>query len=335
VTNLPADLREASTGWVGARLEARAGRLTKVPYCAFDPTRRASSTDPRTWCSYRTARAALLRGDFQHVGFVIRDPYVGVDLDHCRNAESGAIEPWALSIVQRLNSYSEASVSGTGVHVICRGTLPPGARRKGAIEMYSEARYFLMTGRCLFGAAIEERSAELAALHDEVFGISPTLTSTEGSTCAGNGARPAFFDPRDSDLNTVFTAAELPRTVESLTDEQLIERACAAKNGERFSQLWRGDLGGVGSHSEADLALCCHLAFWCQRDPARIDQLFRRSGLYRSKWNRADYRSRTIDRAIACTRDVYEPAAEIPSLPLEPHAPATAIDLDTPNLEAL
>ena len=54
------------------------------------------------------------------LGFVLGDGFVGVDKDHCRNAETGAIEPWALAIVEQLDSYTEISVSGTGVHVICR-----------------------------------------------------------------------------------------------------------------------------------------------------------------------------------------------------------------------
>ena len=37
------------------------------------------------------------------------------------------------------------------------------------------------------------------------------------------------------------------------------------------------------SQSEADLALCSHLAFWTGRTRARIDRLFRSSGLYREE----------------------------------------------------
>jgi primase-polymerase (primpol)-like protein len=72
----------------------------------------------------------------------------------------------------------------------------------------------------------------------------------------------------------------------------------------RFKNLWNGNLAGYASQSEADLALCNFLAFWTRGDAARIDRLFRRSGLYRAKWeerHRADgrtYGEMTIARAI-------------------------------------
>jgi putative DNA primase/helicase len=59
------------------------------------------------------------------------------------------------------------------------------------------------------------------------------------------------------------------------------------------------------SQSEADEALCCELAFWTGRDTARIDFLFRQSGLYRQKWERSDYRGDTLARAMARTAETY------------------------------
>ena len=49
---------------------------------------------------------------------------------------------------------------------------------------------------------------------------------------------------------------------------------------------WNGDWeGSYPSHSEADLALCCKLAFWTGKDERRMDSLFRVSGLMRPKWD--------------------------------------------------
>ena len=75
-----------------------------------------------------------------------------------------------------------------------------------------------------------------------------------------------------------------------LSDEEIIERARSAANGAKFMRLWAGDTSEYGGDdSAADLALLGILAFWTQ-DPAQLDRLFRRSGLYREKWERADYR---------------------------------------------
>jgi putative DNA primase/helicase len=122
--------------FVGARVESRDGLPTKVPYCAFKPMQKASSTDPATWCDFETAREAIEHGKLPLLGFVLGHGFVGVDLDKCRQRDTGVIEAWASAIVERLNSYTEVSMSGTGIHVICRGELPNGGRRKAHIEMY-------------------------------------------------------------------------------------------------------------------------------------------------------------------------------------------------------
>jgi primase-polymerase (primpol)-like protein len=72
-----------------------------------------------------------------------------------------------------------------------------------------------------------------------------------------------------------------------LCDDDLIDRAKRARNGDRFTRLWEGNLSDYGDdHSRADAALCCMLAFWSDGDGDRIDRLFRRSGLMRDKWDR-------------------------------------------------
>lgn len=84
------------------------------------------------------------------------------------------------------------------------------------------------------------------------------------------------------------------------SDEELIERAKAAKNGQRVSRLWYGDLSDFGGdHSRADLALCRMLSFWCKGDLDHVDRLFRQSGLMRDKWDRRCGPTRYWERTIA------------------------------------
>ena len=91
---------------------------------------------------------------FDGVGFVFDHygPYVGIDLDHCLN-EAGELLPWAAEIVAEFPTYCEYSVSGEGLHLICKGTLPEAllhgkgtGRRKGPIEVYSHGRFFCTSG---------------------------------------------------------------------------------------------------------------------------------------------------------------------------------------------
>ena len=100
-----------------------------------------------------------------------------------------------------------------------------------------------------------------------------------------------------------------------LEDEDLLEKATSASNGEKFERLWNGNTAGYDSQSEADMALCCLLAFWTGGDRTQMDQLFRQSGLLREKCDEVHYADgstygeKTIERAIATTSEFYDPDA--------------------------
>jgi hypothetical protein len=133
--------------WLCWRAEKRESQQTRVPYSPRTG-HRASSTDPHTWASYEEAVSAHKEHGYHGIGFVFTsgDDLCGVDLDRCRDSESGEIESWAQEIIEELDSYAEVSPSGRGVHVLLRGDLPPGRRRKGRIEMYDRAGSLLSLG---------------------------------------------------------------------------------------------------------------------------------------------------------------------------------------------
>jgi hypothetical protein len=267
---VPSEVSNSSRAVVW-NLEERDGKPTKVPYVSRRPTERASVNDPTTWGSFAEARAAVEDGKADGVGIVLGDGLVGIDIDDCRDPDTGAIDPVARAIIDVVGSYTEITPSGCGVHILVRGLLPPIGRRKGNIEMYDAGRYFTITGNHLDGTptTIEERTPDLAALHAQIFSAT--------------------------------TEAPLLRTPE-LDDDELLQRAREARNGAKFAALWTGDTSGYASPSEADLALCSLLAFWTS-DPTRVDCLFRQSRLMRPKWDerRGDgtYGERTTRRALA------------------------------------
>ena len=300
---IPECLR-AVAQWVVWRLEIRVDALgkpkpTKVPYDSASG-RKASVTDATQWAAFDLAHKAWSEGGFDGVGFVftVDDPFAGIDLDKCRDVESGEIEPWAHAIIGRLDSYTELSPSGTGVHVIVRGRLPVGRRRKDRVEMYDRGRFFCVTGQHLEGtrAEIEARDEELAALHTETF-------------AAGEADQPASSNG----------ATEEPTRTATLDDATLLARARAATNGEAFAQLYdRGDwAANYSSQSEADMALCSSLAFWTNRDAAAVDRLFRASKLFRPKWTELHgeqtYGAITVAKAVSGVKDGYQPTIRLES----------------------
>jgi putative DNA primase/helicase len=224
------------------------------------------------------------------VGFVFTedDPFAGIDLDKCRDSETGVVAPWAQKIVDALDSYTEVSPSGTGLHIFVKATLPGRNNRKGPVEVYESRRYFTLTGNHLEGTPTEihERQDVLERLYLHIF-------KEEKSAGEANGHR-----PRTGSLD--------------VGDEDLLALAMRAKNGEKFSRLWRGDTSDyAGDESRADLALSSLLAFWTEGDTVRMDFLFRQSGLYRDKWNRQDYRERTFNKVLGGRTEFYQPGEKV------------------------
>lgn len=151
--NIPAELR-ALDQWIVWRSESRGnGNPTKMPYNAFNPATRASPVDPATWADFETALAACKKNPHLGLGFVFtaNDPYVGIDIDALEKVAvdiQGNRQQLATHLL-RGASYTEASPSGKGHHIICRGTLATSAHvvRSMQIEMYAHSRFFTMTGK--------------------------------------------------------------------------------------------------------------------------------------------------------------------------------------------
>ena len=169
--------------WCTWRNEPRDDGLTaKVPYATSG--HRAKPNEPTLWNGFDEVRTVIETGmsRYDGIGFVFgaNDGIVGVDLDDCRNPSTGVLSCWAQYIVEWLNSYTEVSPSGTGVKVFLRGQLPGQGRKfnltkpeKGvktpAIEIYSDDRYFTMTGHHLTGTPddLMDRPSEVTALYDD------------------------------------------------------------------------------------------------------------------------------------------------------------------------
>lgn len=320
---LPEKLRERDQ-WVCWRYAWRNGEWTKLP---IDPNTgdTAKSTDSETWAPFTDAWAFHEEGDgdTDGVGFVVHDGdvIVGLDLDDCRNPETGEVDEWARGVVEGAPTYAEVSPSGTGLRLFGVGFKPDGKTRadvdgaEGHIEIYDTGRYLTVTGHQLDAAPGEVRQVneQVSQIHAEY--VEREKPTTDGGVQAGSGGS----NPTPGGGKT--GSHELP-------DGELLEKAKNAENGDKFTRLWGGDTSGYPSHSEADLALCGHLAFWTGGDRDRIDRLFRQSGLCREKWeNRDDYRDRTINKALEGRSEFYEPAPDKPSSPATPEGAGSATGL--------
>ncbi len=158
---IPPELRNGqSVLW---KTISRNGHPTKVPY---QPNgMEAKNNDPKTWSPFADVWKRYEQGGFDGVGFVFShyDPFVGIDLDGCRDPQTGEIAAWAQEVIQRLDTYAEVSPSGSGIKCFIKGKSPfdtgkkkdldyPAMGGKNAgIEIYSHTRYFALTGWRLDG----------------------------------------------------------------------------------------------------------------------------------------------------------------------------------------
>ena len=271
--------------WVLWNFETRPGdpKPTKVPYCAFAPAKHASSTDPETWGTFAQAVKCLEVDAAHGIGWVLQPPYIGIDWDHCRDLETGEFDPHIIDEIRAIGSYSEVSPSGTGSHTIARGEHPgdgKGAKRNDR-EMYSTGRYFTVTGRHIAGTPSEIREGDAAAVR-------------------------VVFAKIQEGKETPAPRQPIPSGPVDLTDREIVDKCQNAANAAKFNALWRGDAAGYQSGSEADLALCSIFTFYT-RDPAQLERLVRQSGLYREKWDRTDYVTRTISMALQACRETWSP----------------------------
>jgi putative DNA primase/helicase len=250
----------------------------------------ASRAVADNWRSFDEVVAqALAQGG--GIGWVIQPGYVVLDVDRAFD-EGGEIRK-QFQALTRVATYIERSVSGTGLHIFLRSEVrPEGQKVKGtysdgsALEILAPGWFVRTTGDKL------ESSHDLIKTGDEI--VSKALEHVRDR----KGEKPS----EDGHAGE-------PGPGNSLTDEEVLDRAASAPNGETFSRLMDGDTSAhAGDDSGADLALCNFLRFWSGGDRGQMDRLFRRSGLMRAKWDErrgaSTYGQKTIALSLK-TREFY------------------------------
>jgi hypothetical protein len=290
---IPAELR-ALPQWVLAGAD-------KVPL-GFVPNewptlRHVSATRPSEWMTFEQAVAlALVHNELVtthitkegvtvsmtglHLGFVLceSDPFTCIDLD-TKDAEThpGKPELWSttadfdryVSIIKTMNSYTEKSRSGKGIHVWVRANIGRGFKR-GGVEVYSQERYMIMTGDVWVDEPIGERNEMLVNMVAQMRPVAKQMELVE-------------LEPQVDDWYVFAIAAQ-------------------ASNADKFWALWRGQWHdhGFPSQSEADLALMSMFAFYTDSNE-QCRRLFRESAL--GKRDKATKNNYHVNRTIGICRE--------------------------------
>jgi hypothetical protein len=313
---LPEALRD-TPHWMGTRFERRKdGKTDKAPYRVVSglPVIKADKTNPENRTTFEEAWGAYERGEVDAIGLVFTedDPFFAVDLDGVIDLDTGEIHPAAAEVIHMLNSYTELSCSGAGVHVIGHGAKPEyaGCRSNKLgfdLEIYESARFVVMTGERMTDAlGPRDCQDELLSLCRKLWPKSQKLYSRRPTHPAPVG----------------------------LEDQELLGRARRSSTGAKFHRLYDlGDTAGYASASEADFSLLNALIFWTAGDRDRIMRLFESSALYRGKDKHRDYVHRSVDNALGSyVGSFYKPRRVKQARQEEPAAQADPL---TPYLELL
>lgn len=285
---IPQELKELNNWvcWKAVPDEKSHSGISKIPVNPYTGGM-AQSNNPSTWSDFETAVRVSV--DFAGIGFMFSNGYFGVDLDDIKNDiedfKNGNHDNIIGEFIETLQSYTELSYSGNGIHIICKGKLPEGRRRNNKVEMYDTGRFFVMTGNyCSEYVDINECTKLIKPLHAKYLGVKEVN-------------------------NEMLHKRSISTSLDTVSD--IVEKARASKNGDRFDALYSGSFSDYPSQSEADMAFCNMLAFWCGCDIGLMDQVYRSSGLMRDKWDRrqsgSTYGMLTLQKAVDNCREIYQP----------------------------
>ncbi len=274
--------------FVNWKAEIRDGKTTKPPHKPSGGY--AKSNDPSTWSTYNACKNAS--DNFDGIGFVLTsdDPYIALDFDKCHCPAFKLIDPIVERHIKKINGYTELSPSSRGIRVLVKASLPVPGKKNGLIEIYSSGRYVTITGHALSGypRVIENRQEEIDQFYKEVFSDKTAEKCEQG---------------------------KLPTQSFALDDR--LKKALESKRGSDIQRLLDGDFSNYPSQSEADMALCNHLAFWFNGEKEIIDKVFRESKLFRKKWddkhyaNGVTYGQHTINNAVAGCKNFFSEQSQI------------------------
>lgn len=227
-------------------LNKETGRKDKSPRNPHTGER-LSVTDPTGWVTYDEA----LNSKYPAMGMLLtaEDPYVVIDLDKSANKEDNE---FARKVLNSFDSYAEFSASGQGVHIILRGKTEAG-RRKGNVEVYSQERYIICTGKKIKDTSINEGGQTLAKL------------------------RAALIPSDNPD-----TLPVLQNQDSKESDSQVLLRMFSAKNGETVKALYNTEPKAGDDWSKLDSQLAQHISFFTKNHEQAI-RLFQGSKLWRGK----------------------------------------------------
>lgn len=223
--------------------------------------------------------AVDLSRKYDGVGIVLNNSLCCVDLDNCFN-DNNELNSFAIDIINRLNSYTEISPSGKGIHILFYSEYEL-FNKADRIEAYSNNRYITITGNIYNNMSkIEHRNKEIDDINKEFF-----------------KPKPIYNDIKQPPQSTV-------RGISFEDDIKLWDKIKHSKIGYSIQQKMNTPTEtGLDDDSAKDVEILRLLAYWTY-DANQIERLIRNYSIrQRNKWNEprgkyANWLQYEIDKAI-------------------------------------
>jgi len=282
---IPRDFKDLNN-WVLWKYILKDGKWTKIPYQVTN--RNAASTKQSTWTTFDNAVKAYGTGKFSGIGFCIGDSGLTcIDLDHIDEWTEGELD----KLLDGLNNkyYMETSPSGNGYHLWIKATKPEGmgcrseSFHNGFVEIYNSKRFMTMTGAVINGhTSIQEAQTELETV------FAPLMPKPKPPQIPTQQQTPLNLD--DKAIVDLIISSAARGTVGAIT----------------FCDLHNNGSPDGTDYSGNELAYFNSLAFYTGSNAAQMDRIYRSGAMMRDKWNREDYRQRTLDKAMAGCTTFYD-----------------------------
>lgn len=292
-----------SPRWLLWRKRMRGDKVAKVPFAVDGSPCGTNEEYQDAWVTYEEAQKAADLHKADGVGFVIPQGMFFLDIDH-RDLD----DPVVQEVLSSMNSYSEFSVSGTGIHIygLCDiNHLPTYVDPKDGKRKLDQ-RYYTHHPDNGLELYFGDLTSRFAVFTGKVIMDQPLTDCTVPL----------------SKLLTQYMKRDVNQTVLEKKAAKIVKELRNQKNGVKFSRIFDdGQWEEYGSHSEVDAAMCAIIAFRAGEDPDLIDAVFRQSALYRDKWEREDYRTQTIQKGIEASRRRRNIKKDTPKRPVKKKRP--------------
>ena len=287
IKKIPQQMKEKKN-WVNYKIEDNNGKKTKIPKQPANLNFNASVTNKHHWTNYEQAVSNIGCPSCDGIGFVFdKSGIVGIDLDNAVD-ERGVIRKWAEEIIHKFEnvSYIEISPSKKGYHIITLGNLPDNVKHKSnhdidknsLVEIYDNARFFTVTGD------VVENNKEITNGQSEI-----------------DWFLKKFKMLKINDLKNLDSSINKKNLMQD-NNVDLVKTIRSSTSKDKFNMLYSGDISNYDNDiSRADMAFCTIIASFTD-DSTQIDQIYRESSLYRTKWDEKrgneTYGEKTIKQAF-------------------------------------